>query len=151
LYIAGDSLFSKQQLQARVNAGGLIYRGVDLAEQRAGCGASKRASPHRAARLSEFDRRRLNAGICRKWDSCECGAASEQLSIRLCCDPEDLFHVMHLTQDVIFCQPPNLSLTNHIHGFVSPDGSQGYLDGSEPEAGGHTFLHKSVILFQNII
>src|SRR6516162_6672828 len=72
-------------------------------------------------------------------------------SIRLRRDPEDLFDVMYLTQDVTFCQPPNLSLANHIHGFVSRDGTQCSLDGSEPEAGGHALLHESMILLQNII
>ena len=71
--------------------------------------------------------------------------------VRLSGDPEDPLDVMHLTEDVSLCQPPDLSLANHIHCLISRDGSQRSIDGSEPQADRHPLLHESVILLQHII
>src|SRR5262249_53161619 len=82
---------------------------------------------------------------------CASAVAISRATVRLRCNPEDLLDVMHLTEDVSLCQPPDLSLANHIHCLISRDGSQRSVDGSEPQAGGHALLHESVILLQHII
>src|SRR5579872_5760557 len=65
--------------------------------------------------------------------------------------PECLFNVADLSDDVALRQPPNLSLSDHVHRFISCDGLYRPVDRSEPQAARHSPLEESVILLQHIV
>ena len=73
------------------------------------------------------------------------------MKLKLCTDSEEAFNESDLADDVALRQPFHLAFADHVHGLVSGDGSDRPVDGSEPQAGGNSLLHKSMILFQHIV
>jgi hypothetical protein len=57
----------------------------------------------------------------------------------------------YLRDHIALRQPPDLTLSNHVHHLVACDRSQRILDGAKPETGPMRFLNETLILLQYII
>lgn len=53
---------------------------------------------------------------------------------------------LDLPDHIALLQPPDLSLTNHMHHFVALDGVQSTFYGTEPLAGDDALFDKAMIL-----
>src|SRR5258705_3661048 len=92
----------------------------------------------------------------KKWGSVanrqrEAETTRGRVMLKLCSDSEQAFNEPDLADDVALRQPFHLSFANHVHGLVSGNGSDRPVGGSEPQAGGDSLLHESMILLQDII
>jgi hypothetical protein len=102
---------------------------------------------------------RLNAGITfkkrgvplRTLQKARSRASKGTLSLRLSSDTEQAGDKVSLAECVAFCQPPDPSLVDHVHGFDSlqrpPRTLKRAVSFREPDP----LLHGSVILFDDVV
>jgi hypothetical protein len=64
---------------------------------------------------------------------------------------EELVDELNLTPNISSARPPNLPLPDHVHSFVTLNGSLRRLEFSEPLLGVHPAFDRSVVLLQNVV
>jgi hypothetical protein len=64
---------------------------------------------------------------------------------------EELVDELNLTPKIIPVQPPNLTLPDHMDGFVALDRSTSCLEFSESLLGVYSTLDRSMVLFQDVV
>jgi hypothetical protein len=64
---------------------------------------------------------------------------------------EELVDELNLTPNIFPAYPTGLPLPDHVHGFVTLNGSLRRLEFSEPLLGVHPAFDRSVILLQDIV
>jgi hypothetical protein len=76
---------------------------------------------------------------------------NEQFPAMLGRDPEQAFDELLLAEKFTFRQPPDLTLSDDVHCFVSRDRAQCSFHRPETLTGQDPLLHETMILFDDVI
>jgi hypothetical protein len=67
------------------------------------------------------------------------------------CQIEEVVDELNLPMEIISCHPSNLSLPDHVDGFIALNGSPGRLEFSEAPLGVDSMFDGSMIPFEDVI